>query len=140
MALTHEPDPRYLVVDTGTWAVCLNRNQDLLGRCYLLLRRPETDALALSDAELAALWALARRVRAALTDLWEPDHFNYAMLMNVDPQVHFHIVPRYRGKREFAGGTFVDPAFGGHYTLSPERHLEPGGVAAVRDALRSRLG
>lgn len=139
MALTHEPDPRFLIAESTRWALCLNESQDLLGRCYALLRRPETDALALTDDETVELWTLARAARAALTALWEPDHFNFAFLMNVDPQVHFHILPRYRYKREFAGGTFVDPTFGGHYNVSPSRTLEDAGYDAVLSALRGKL-
>lgn len=139
MALTHEPDPRFLIASATHWAVCLNESQDLLGRCYLLLKRPETDALALTGDELAELWSLARDTRDALRRLWEPDHFNFALLMNVDPQVHFHILPRYRVRREFAGGTFVDPTFGGHYNVTPERTLESAGYDAILAALRARM-
>ena len=139
MALTHEPDPKALVARTEHWAVCLNRSQDLLGRCYLLLLRPETDALALTPEELSAIWSLAGRVRGALTSLWEPDHFNFAFLMNVDPQVHFHVLPRYRIKREWVGGTFVDPTFGGHYNVAPDRLLEDDAFEAIRTALARTL-
>jgi diadenosine tetraphosphate (Ap4A) HIT family hydrolase len=139
MALTHEPDPRFLIAQAPQWAVVLNKNQDLLGRCYLLLKRPETDPLNLTDGELSELWAVARKVKQVLGDLWEPDHYNYAFLMNVDPQVHFHIIPRYKNRREFAGGTFVDPMFGDHYTISPARTLEDGGYDAILTALRSRF-
>ena len=33
---------------------------------------------------------------------------NYLMLMMVDPHVHFHVVPRYEGVREWNGHEFVD--------------------------------
>ena len=75
MALTQIPDPDVLVHDFGLWALCLNRNQDLLGRCYLLLRRPCTDPMALTPAEqadLLELIALARRELPAEVHLQTP--------------------------------------------------------------------
>ncbi len=135
MALSHVPDPEVLVQDFGTWALCLNRNQDLLGRSYLLLRRPCTDPMALSPTELQALWQDAGKAKAALTRLLHPDHWNFAFLMNVDPQVHFHVIPRYRGPRSFQGVEFTDPRFGGHYPLGPDRILDPSALAALRQAV-----
>ena len=132
-------DPRFAVGETTHWVIALNTDQALLGRCYLALKRPETDVTALMGDELTDLWVGVRRVKAALDDLWTPDHYNYAFLMNVDPQVHFHVIPRYRGRREFAGGTFTDPEFGGHYRVGPERRLDDAGYDAVLAAVRQRL-
>jgi diadenosine tetraphosphate (Ap4A) HIT family hydrolase len=55
------------------------------------------------------------------------------------PPVHFHIIPRYRQRREFAGGTFVDPEFGDHYGIGPARNLSAGAYAEILAALRRRL-
>ena len=139
MALTHEPDPRWRIAESPRWAVVLNTNQSLLGRCFLVLRRPETDTTALTDDEIVDLWAMTRRVKSALDHLWSPDHANYAFLMNLDRQVHFHVIPRYRDGRAFAGQTFTDPDFGSHYGLDSARALDDAAYDAIRDALRDRL-
>lgn len=137
--ITHEPDPRFLIAQAPSWAICLNRSQDLLGRCYLLLKRPETDATRLTDAELVELWAVVRKVRSVLDTLWYPDHFNYAFLMNVDPQVHFHVLPRYKDLREYSGGTFVDPTFGAHYNVSADKVLDDSAYDAILAAMRQKF-
>lgn len=139
MILTHEPDSRFLIAQAPSWAICLNRNQDLLGRCYVLLKRPETDVTRLTDAEVTELWAVVRKVREVLEALWYPDHFNYAFLMNVDPQVHFHVIPRYRDLRELNGGTFVDPTFGKHYNLAPDKLLDEGTYDTILAAMRAKF-
>jgi diadenosine tetraphosphate (Ap4A) HIT family hydrolase len=125
---------RWPLGESEHWALYLNADQSLLGRCHLALKRPETSVTALTDAELQDLWSVTRRVEKALRDLWDPDHFNFAFLMNQTPQVHWHVIPRYKGRREFAGGTFVDPEFGGHYGIGPARTLDDiayGDVAAA---------
>jgi diadenosine tetraphosphate (Ap4A) HIT family hydrolase len=133
------PEPGFPVWQTDNWTLYLNHDQGLLGRCFLMLKRPETDVTALTDAELAELWTATRRVKDALIQAWDPDHFNYAFLMNQTPQVHFHLIPRYKGRREFAGGTFVDPEFGGHYGVGPARTLDREAYDAVVAELRRRL-
>jgi len=139
MALSHIPDLQTQLAASAHWSAHLNADQGLLGRCYLVLQRPETDALAVTDAELTELWAFARHIRTALTALFAPDHFNYALLMNQDAQVHFHLIPRYHDRRQFSGGTFVDPDFGGHYTVSAPRTLDPAAFQALLAALRKQL-
>lgn len=83
MALTHIPDRRWLIAESENWALLLNTDQSLIGRCYLLLKRPETDPLALTPEELQELWTMARRARKALESAWEPEHFNFAFLMKI---------------------------------------------------------
>ncbi|MGC4046421.1 MAG: HIT family protein [Armatimonas sp.] len=139
MALTHEPDPRFLIAQSERWAVVLNADQTLLGRCYLLLRRPETDVTALTDVELSELWAVTRKTKSVLKALWDPEHFNYAFLMNVDPQVHFHVIPRYEKRKEFSGGTYVDSSFGDHYHVGVARTLEDEGYASIVAAMRGKF-
>ncbi|GAB4462741.1 MAG: HIT family protein [Armatimonadaceae bacterium] len=139
MALTHVPERRWLIAEGNYWALVLNKDQSLLGRSFLLLKRPETDPLALTEDESRELWLFSRKVREVLDRAWEPDHFNYAFLMNIDKQVHFHIIPRYQRKREFAGGTYVDPEFGGHYNIGPPRILDDEAYDAVISEMRKRF-
>jgi diadenosine tetraphosphate (Ap4A) HIT family hydrolase len=139
MPLTPIPDPKRTVVQSTHWAVVLNENQNLIGSVFCLLKREETDVTALTEAELNELWAVVRKVKRVLDDLFAPDHYNYAFLMNLDAQVHFHIRPRYRGKREYAGGTFVDPEFGDHYGLGPAKILEDAVYQELIGDLRKKF-
>jgi diadenosine tetraphosphate (Ap4A) HIT family hydrolase len=133
------PSPGFPVWETDAWVLYLNTDQSLLGRCFLMLKRPETDVTALSEAEVAELWAATRQVRQALDRAWEPDHFNFAFLMNQTRQVHWHIIPRYRLKREYSGGTFVDPEFGGHYGTGVARTLDEDTYGKIVAEIQRRL-
>ena len=90
------------------WRVVLNHNQDKLGKCMVCLKRHDEDVCNLSDEEVCELWDILRRLKAALVSAFQPDHFNYAFLMNQDPHVHMHVIPRYRSRRTFAGSGFQD--------------------------------
>lgn len=52
------------------------------------------------------------RVTTGLRSLFQPDQFNYAFLMNVDAQVHLHVIPRYAAPRTWRGREFTDAHWG----------------------------
>lgn len=93
------------------WRLVLNRNQNLLGKSFLALRRHCESVAELTDEE----WSSLRGELAAAADLLSrglaPDHFNYAFLQNIDRHVHLHVIPRYASSREFGGRVFVDEDF-----------------------------
>jgi diadenosine tetraphosphate (Ap4A) HIT family hydrolase len=95
------------------WRLVLNRNQNLLGKCFLALRRHCEWVGELTESEWdelrGELIAATGLLRAALA----PDHFNYAFLQNLDRHVHVHVIPRYATPREFGGRVFVDEDFPG---------------------------
>jgi diadenosine tetraphosphate (Ap4A) HIT family hydrolase len=139
MALTHFPDAAWKIAESSQWAVMLNKEQDLIGRIFLLLKREETDVAALSPQELMELWSVVRQVKKVLGLTFGPDHYNFAFLMNIDAQVHFHVIPRYKDKREFAGGTFTDPNFGKHYGTGPTKKLDDTFYAELISVLRQKF-
>ena len=99
------------------WTVVLNDDQGYLGRCYFALNRHETDVTRLSQPERESLWLLFGAVKSALDQIWGPDHYNYVFLMNVEPHLHGHIIPRYAVSRRFDNIEFVDGELGKHYNL-----------------------
>ena len=110
-------DPRDLVGTWEHWHVVVNHNQNYLGKVMLVLRRHATDVTALTPDEQAELWRRLGDVKTALLGAFQPDHFNYVFLMNLDAHVHLHVIPRYAQPRIFAGTTFTDGRLGEHYDL-----------------------
>jgi diadenosine tetraphosphate (Ap4A) HIT family hydrolase len=119
-------DPRDLVGTWDHWHVVVNHNQNYLGKVMLVLRRHELDATNLLPVEQTELWRLMREVKIALVGAFQPEHFNYAFLMNLDAHVHMHVIPRYTAEREFAGLLFDDGQVGEHYQLT--RNVVPPAV------------
>jgi diadenosine tetraphosphate (Ap4A) HIT family hydrolase len=127
------------VVEAGpTWTIAVNLNQNLLGKTIVILNRRCQSVTDLTSAEWTDLHAQLRRLRVALDILFEPDQYNYAFLMNVDRQVHLHVVPRYKAIRTWFDHQFDDPHWG--EVFGPEqRVLEPNELARLRDQIRARL-
>ena len=63
------------------------------------------------------------------------ERINYLMLMMVDPDVHFHVIPRYDGSRSFGALAFADAGWPGPPALEPAVALD----AAAIDSLVARL-
>ena len=131
-------DPATVVREGPLWRVALNRNQDLPGKVVLVLRREAEDVLDVTVEEWASFTDELRRVRAAVDALLRPDAWNHAFLMNLDPQVHCHVVPRYAAERRWGGEVFSDAHFG--QVFGPEQRVLASPVlAALRDEIRALL-
>ena len=127
------------VVERGElWTVAVNRNQNPLGKSLIVLNRPEDSVVGLSASEWLDLHRQMARLRVALHDLFAPDQYNYAFLMNVDSQVHLHAVPRYETPRRWRDETYADERFG-HLFVEGVRLWTAADLAELRAAIAQRL-
>ncbi len=121
------------------WRLVLNTNQNLLGKCFLVLRRHVESVTALSAAEWSALQPEIARATHILEVAFRPDHFNYAFLQNQDRHVHLHILPRYATERRFEGLLFWDPEYPSHYDPSHTQRLPEAQLTSLANTLRHSL-
>ena len=129
--------PASLIREYRHWLVLARPQQVTLGAVVLVC----TDAAhAFSQISVRAFEELAQvtaDLDAALTRSFKPDKLNYLMLMMVDPDVHFHVLPRYGSAREFAGKTHSDRFWPKPVDLTQPVDAEAVLSEAVRDALRA---
>jgi diadenosine tetraphosphate (Ap4A) HIT family hydrolase len=126
------------VLDESTyWRLILNREQDLLGASFLALRRHVESPTELRPDEWAELRGSIQAARDLLARAFQPDHFNFAFLGNVERHLHLHVLPRYASSRTAIGLTFTDPGYPGHYALVDTGVLEPDQLARLAAVMRS---
>ena len=134
------PDLAPKLMTSALWALILNHNQNLLGKCFLALNRHLEAVTALTTGDWLDLQVQLRRATEMLISAFQPDHFNYAFLQNQDRHVHLHIIPRYAAPRDFGGSTFYDPDYPSHYSVpSPDLRLSADQLAALAAHLQKRL-
>jgi diadenosine tetraphosphate (Ap4A) HIT family hydrolase len=122
------------------WRLVLNRNQDLLGKCFLALRRHCEAVADLTSQEWAELHAQLRVTTEALWQTFCPDRFNYAFLQNQDRHVHLHVIPRYATPRVLAGEMFPDAGYPDHYAVGhPARVVLVEAVEEIVEKLRQAV-
>jgi len=121
------PDAR--IAETEHWAVLLRPQQCTLGALVLACKQPvtafgEVDAVGHADLGLAVM-AVETMLKAAVGY----EKINYLMLMMVDPDVHFHVLPRYGGEKTFEGLTVPDAGWPGPPRL--DAFVAPGADQAA---------
>lgn len=90
------------------WSVLLRPAQATLGALVLAAHEPARAFSELSAASFAEMHTVINQIECTLTRAFQYDKINYLMLMMVDPDVHFHIIPRYAQAKRFADREFVD--------------------------------
>ena len=100
--------PGTLVREFEHWAVLARPAQPTLGSLVLAAKSGATAFGDLPPEAYAELKSATAAIEAALREAVGYAKLNYLMLMMVDPHVHFHVIPRYDGAREWNGREFVD--------------------------------
>ncbi|MEI7464141.1 MAG: HIT family protein [Burkholderiales bacterium] len=128
-------DPGSRVAQTEHWTVLLRPKQPTLGSLVLICREPVRAFADVSPNAYADMRAVIRRIECALRDVVRYERINYLMLMMVDPDVHFHVIPRYEGVRRFGNTDFPDAGWPGPPML--DAAVSPD--AATKEALLAQL-
>jgi diadenosine tetraphosphate (Ap4A) HIT family hydrolase len=127
--------PATLVAEYDHWVVLLRPAQPTLGSLVLAAKSDLTafgDLPAEAHAELKTATASIERALRGFVDYAK---INYLMLMMADPHVHFHVIPRYEGAREWQQLRFIDAGWPKVPDLSQAVALDE----AARDGLVLRL-
>jgi len=123
--------PATLVHEFEHWLVLVRPAQPTLGSLVLAAK---SDATAYGDLPREAFTEQADAIAAiegALRIFTAYERINYLMLMMVDPNVHFHVIPRYSGARDWNGLEFADAGWPGPPQLGSAIPLEPAQVRAL---------
>ena len=100
--------PDLMVKDFEHWAVTLRRHQVTLGSLVLIAKSHVTAWPDIGTEAFTELSVVTGAIERTLRTAFAHDKINYLMLMMVDPNVHFHVFPRYARDLDFEGMTFKD--------------------------------
>jgi len=123
--------PDTVVAETATWTVLVRPQQPTLGSLVLVCREPVTAFGAASPGAFAGLGPVVRGVERTLTRLVAYEKINYLMLMMVDPDVHFHVIPRYQGTRRLGALEIADEGWPGPPALAKAQTPAPDALARL---------
>lgn len=127
--------PRNLVAETDRWLVLVRPQQPTFGSLVLVCKEPAQAFSELSAQAFAELQQMVNGIERLLSGVVNYARINYLMLMMVDRDVHFHVIPRYEGVREHAGQTFADAGWPGPPALGDAVTLDPTVAAALAEFL-----
>jgi diadenosine tetraphosphate (Ap4A) HIT family hydrolase len=127
--------PATLLKEFEHWSVLLRPAQVTLGALVLVAKSDVTALADLPPAAFTELHSCCNSIENALRRFRNFDKLNYLAFMMVDPQVHFHVLPRYSKPQEFAGVLFNDTAWPGPPDLKAITVLNPETRIALQQAL-----
>jgi diadenosine tetraphosphate (Ap4A) HIT family hydrolase len=128
--------PATLVAEYRHWLVLLRPAQPTLGSLVLAAKSDAQAFGELPDGAHAELAPVSAAIERALAAAVHYDRINYLMLMMVDPHVHFHVIPRYQGAREWNGREFVDAGWPKVPDLAQAVALEGAELVALAEEFR----
>jgi len=128
--------PGSLVKEFDHWVVLVRPAQVTLGSLVLAAK---SEARAYGDLPAAAFTEQGEVIVAierALSAFTSYERINYLMLMMVDPNVHFHVIPRYAEPRSWNGTEFPDAGWPGPPQLGAAIPLADEQLQAIVSEIR----
>ena len=110
--------PETLIREYEHWVVLLRSAQATLGALILACKDEAAKYSEISPAAFAEMAGVVTDIERALGSLFDYQKLNYLMLMMVDPDVHYHVLPRYEADQTWSGATFTDPGWPGPPNLA----------------------
>ena len=127
--------PATLIKEYDYWVLLLRPAQVTAGSLVLAAK---SDATSYGDLPVEAFAEQAEAIadiEAMLRAAVGYERINYLMLMMVDPEVHFHVIPRYDGDRSLADMSFGDSGWPGPPNLKSAITLERASIGAAVEFL-----
>jgi diadenosine tetraphosphate (Ap4A) HIT family hydrolase len=105
--------PATLLREFDHWMVLLRPAQVTLGSLVLAAKSHATSYRELAREAFAEQADAVAAIERGLAEAVAYERINYLMLMMADPNVHFHVIPRYSGMRSWNGIEFPDAGWPG---------------------------
>ena len=116
--------PATLLREFEHWVILLRPAQVTLGSLVLAAKSDATAYHQIPREAFAEQAEAVQAIEAALASFTQYERLNYLMLMMVDPNVHFHVIPRYSEPRRWGGIEFPDAGWPGPPQLASALALE----------------
>ena len=129
--------PDTLIRDYKHWVVLLRPGQVTLGALVLVCKEPATTFSMLSVNAFTEMQTITGHIEGTLQKAFDYDKINYLMLMMLDPDVHFHVIPRYENSRSFSNQDFLDHGWPGPPDLAQPNHTSSETNQSILSALRA---
>jgi diadenosine tetraphosphate (Ap4A) HIT family hydrolase len=131
--------PATLIREFEHWVILLRPAQVTLGSLVLAAKSGATAYGALPPAAFVEQADAVAMIERALSAFTAYERINYLMLMMVDPNVHFHVIPRYSGSRQWNEVEFPDAGWPGQPQLSSAVQLNSEQIAGLCRDLEETL-
>lgn len=128
--------PDSLVREYDHWVVLVRPKQVTLGALVMACKERAQSFGAVSSEAFREHERVVRDIEQGLKAFLAFEKINYLMLMMVDKEVHYHVLPRYSETRNFEGVDYPDPGWPAVPDLTSGPVLEGESLAAMVAGIR----
>jgi diadenosine tetraphosphate (Ap4A) HIT family hydrolase len=128
--------PDSLVREYDHWVVLVRPKQVTLGALVMACKERAQSFGAVSSEAFREHERVVRDIEQGLKAFSAFEKINYLMLMMVDKEVHYHVLPRYSETRNFEGVDYPDPGWPAVPNLTSGPVLEGESLAAMVAGIR----
>ena len=134
-----------LIAEKSYWTIHLAPSQRYLGTCVIAIKRPCSNLSELESVEWKEFSDIVREIEKVLNIIFKPTLFNWSCFKNAafraenpQPQVHWHLIPRYKDVAMFHGLEFEDLDFG--FIPQPiKREISEDVMEIMKDKIKRNL-
>ena len=130
--------PDTLIREYTYWSVQLRPKQATLGSLVAICKESVRSFGQLSGEAFAELKQVTAEMETALGSCFGYAKLNYLMLMMTDPDVHFHVLPRYPEAQQFCEISFADPGWPGPPDIRFTNPTDAATEIALIELLRAK--
>ena len=127
--------PGTLIKEYDHWVVLLRPAQATLGALILACKDEANRFSDITPEAFTEMGSAVSDIEKALGALFDYQKLNYLMLMMVDPDVHYHVLPRFAAEQTYAGTVFTDPGWPGPPNVGHDNEAD----AKVKEKLIAEL-
>ena len=129
-----------LINEYENWYLLLRKEQVTLGSLVLIEKSFKTNYSDISKESFEEFGKIVKEIESVLKNSFDYDKINYFMLMMVDNEVHYHIVPRYSKDVKFGNMIFKDFTWPGLPELKNKNHIDSEELNNILDFLKKEFG
>nr|WP_218972155.1 adenylyltransferase/cytidyltransferase family protein [Labilibaculum filiforme] len=106
----------------------------------LICKEEETSFHSISSEAMLELSVVTKEIEIGINRTFGNQKINYLMLMMVDPEVHFHVIPRYENAVNYNSQVFTDKSWPKPVDITVNcNKVEAGLFNTIRDEIKNVL-
>jgi|APSaa5957512535_1039671.scaffolds.fasta_scaffold26174_5 diadenosine tetraphosphate (Ap4A) HIT family hydrolase len=116
--------PNNLLREYENWYILFRYEQVTLGSLILITKNNEYNLSEVSKEGFEEYPIIINHIETVLKEVFGYEKINYIMLMMIDPEVHYHVIPRYSKDILFEKNLFEDKGWPGFPAFSEPNSID----------------
>ena len=127
--------PSSLLREYDNWYLLLRDPQATFGSMIIINKDLKQRYSEIDIHSHMELFEVIEDIETKIYEFLNYDKINYLMLMMVDPEVHYHVIPRYKKEVIFNGNDFLDYGWPRPPILSHSNNPDLETIAILKDIM-----